>query len=264
MKSILKEIYEYKLNQTLFNKSKVSQDQLLKEICNVEKTRGFLKKISNNLKNNFPSIIAEIKKASPSKGVIKEDFQPAFIASKYEEGGATCISVLTDKKYFMGSNNDLVTVKKHSNLPVLRKDFIVSEYQIYESRAIGADCILLIAEILDKQIIYNYIKVAKSLDLDVIVEVHSEEELKKYINLKDVLIGINNRNLKNMNVNVNHSLGLAKYLSIKSNIICESGIESYQSYKNLYDQNFRVFLIGEYFMRSISPNIEIERFLNYA
>ena len=264
MKSILKEIYEYKLNQTLLNKSKVSQEQLLKKISNVEKTRGFFKKISNNLKNNLPSIIAEIKKASPSKGIIKEDFQPVSLAEKYEEGGATCISVLTDKKYFMGSNNDLVTVKKNITLPVLRKDFIVSEYQIYESRAIGADCILLIAEILDKQIIYNYIKVAKSLDLDVIVEVHSEEELKKYIDLKDVLIGINNRNLKNMDVNVNHSLELSKYLNINSNIICESGIESYQSYKNLYDQNFRVFLIGEYFMRSINPNDEIERFLNYA
>lgn len=264
MKSILKEIYEYKLNQTLFNKSKVTLDQLLKKISSVEETRGFLRKINNNLKNKLPSIIAEIKKASPSKGVIKEDFQPASIAGKYEEGGATCISVLTDKKYFMGSSNDLVTVKKHSSLPILRKDFIVSEYQIYESRAIGADCILLIAEILDKQTIYNYIKLAKSLDLDVIVEVHSEEELKKYIDLKDVLIGINNRNLKNMDVNVNHSLVLAKYLKINSNIICESGIESYQSYKNLYNKNFRVFLIGEYFMKSINPNDEIERFLNYA
>jgi indole-3-glycerol phosphate synthase len=252
------------LNQTLFKKSRVSQDQLLKEISNIEKTRGFFRKINNNLKKNIPSIIAEIKKASPSKGIIKEDFQPNSIAKKYEDGGATCISVLTDKKYFMGSNDDLVTVKKNSALPILRKDFIVSEYQIYESRAIGADCILLIAEILDKQIIDNYIKVAKSLDLDVIVEVHSEEELKKYIDLKDVLIGINNRNLKNMVVNVNHSLRLAKYLKINSNIICESGIESYHSYKNLYDQNFRVFLIGEYFMRSINPNNEIERFLNYA
>ncbi|MDA9559249.1 indole-3-glycerol-phosphate synthase TrpC, partial [Alphaproteobacteria bacterium] len=129
MKSILKEIYEYKLNQTLFKKSKVSQDQLLKEISDIEKTRGFFRKIDNNLKKNIPSIIAEIKKASPSKGVIKEDFQPNSLAAKYEDGGATCISVLTDKKYFMGSNDDLVTVKKNSALPILRKDFIVSEYQ---------------------------------------------------------------------------------------------------------------------------------------
>lgn len=264
MKSILKEIYEYKLNQTLLNKSKVSQTKLLKEISNAKKTRGFFKKISNNIKNNLPSIIAEVKKASPSKGVIKENFQPSSIANKYEKGGASCISVLTDKKYFMGSNNDLVTVKKNSTLPILRKDFIVSEYQIYESRAIGADCILLIAEILDKQIINNYIKIAKSLDLDVIVEVHSEEELKKYINLKDVLIGINNRNLKSMDVNVNHSLKLTEYLSYNTNIICESGIDSYQSYKNLYDKNFRIFLIGEYLMRSIHPDNEIERFLNYG
>jgi indole-3-glycerol phosphate synthase len=264
MKSILKEIYEYKLNQTFLNKSKISQNMLLKEISNVEKTRGFFKKISNNVKNNLTSIIAEVKKASPSKGIIKENFQPAIIAKNYEKGGASCISVLTDSKYFMGSNNDLVNVKKHSTLPVLRKDFIVSEYQIFESRAIGADCILLIAEILDKQIINNYIKLAKSLDLDVIVEVHSEEELKKYIDLKEVLIGINNRNLKSMDVDVNHSLELTKYLNYNSNIICESGINSFKSYKKLYDENFRIFLIGEYFMRSISPDNEIERFLNYG
>ena len=132
MKSILKEIYEYKLNQTFLNKSKISQNMLLKEISNVEKTRGFFKKISNNVKNNLTSIIAEVKKASPSKGIIKENFQPAIIAKNYEKGGASCISVLTDSKYFMGSNNDLVNVKKHSTLPVLRKDFIVSEYQIFE------------------------------------------------------------------------------------------------------------------------------------
>ena len=263
MKSILKEIYEYKLNQTLFNKSKVSQSKLLEKISSVDKPRGFLKKISNNLKNKQTSIIAEIKKASPSKGIIKENFQPATIASLYEKGGATCISVLTDNKYFMGSSNDLIAVKKNSNLPILRKDFIVSEYQIYESRAIGADCILLIAEILDEQIIKNYIKVAKNLDLDVIVEVHSEDELKKYINLKEVLIGINNRNLKNMDVNVNHSLKLTKYLNHNSNIICESGISSFQSYKKLHDQNFRIFLIGEYFMRSRNPNNELKKFLSY-
>ena len=264
MKSILKEIYEYKLNQTLLSKKRISQSELLKKIENGEKTRGFFKKIINNLKTNQSSIIAEIKKASPSKGVIKENFKPASIASNYEEGGATCISVLTDNKYFMGSNNDLAIVKRNCSLPILRKDFIVSEYQIFESRAIGADCILLIAEILDEKIINAYIKLAKNLDLDVIVEVHSEEELKKYVNLKDVLIGINNRNLKNMAVNVNHSIKLTKYLNYNSNIICESGIDSYQSYKKLYDQNFKIFLIGEYFMKSINPINELDKFINYG
>lgn len=264
MKSILKDIYEYKLNQTLSNKSKVSQNEIIKKIENTEKTRGFIKKIITDLKNNHSSIIAEIKKASPSKGIIKDNFNPGSIAKMYEKGGASCISVLTDSKYFMGSTKDLITVKKNSNLPVLRKDFIVSEYQIFESRAIGADCILLIAEILDETIIKNYIKVAKSLDLDVIVEVHSEEELKKYVNLKDVLIGINNRNLKNMEVNIAHSLKLTKYFQYNTNIICESGIDSYHRYKKLYDQNFRIFLIGEYFMKSNNPIHELESFLNYG
>ncbi len=261
MQEILKEIYDYKVDLINHLKLKVSQKELEQKVLDLEKPRGFVKKINNNIKLDKPSIIAEIKKASPSKGVIKKNFKPEQIAKNYQANKVSCISVLTDSKFFAGSNNDLIKVKEVTDIPILRKDFIVSEYQIYESKVIGADCILLISEILSETKINAYISIAKSLDLDVLLEVHSQENYLKYINKKNILLGVNNRNLKNMNVDINHALNIVKDNN-KNNIICESGIKSYDQYQNLIMKGFKNFLIGEYFMRSNNIKEDLLKFTN--
>ena len=261
MQGILKEIYDYKVDFVNHLKSKEPQKELEKKVLNLNKPRGFLKKIINNIKLGKPSIIAEIKKASPSKGIISKNFIPAQIGKNYQDNNVSCISVLTDNKFFSGSNNDLIKVKEVTEVPILRKDFIVSEYQIYESKLIGADCILLISEILSESKIDAYISIAKSLDLDVLIEVHSQKNFLKNINKKDILLGVNNRNLKNMNVDINHALNIVKENN-KNNIICESGIKSFDQYQNLVIQGFKNFLIGEYFMRSNNLEKDLLKFTN--
>ncbi len=261
MQSILNKIYNHKVELVNHLESKESLKNLKKRVLDTSKSRGFINKLKFNIKKKKPSIIGEIKKASPSKGIIKKNFYPEELAKIYQSGDASCISVLTDSKFFLGSNNDLKKVRKVTNIPILRKDFIVSEYQIYESKVIGADCILLIAEILSKDEIDSFSDLAKSLDLDVIIEVHSELNFQKYINNKDVLLGINNRNLKNMTVDINHVNKVAKEHN-KNNIICESGINSIALYKNLLDQGFKNFLIGEHFMKSKDIYKELKKFTN--
>ncbi len=261
MQGILKEIYNYKVDLVNHLKTKNTQKSLEAKVLSLGKSRGFINKVYNNINLRKPSIIAEIKKASPTKGIIKENFIPEEIAKIYQSSKASCISVLTDSKFFLGSNDDLIKVKNVTNIPVLRKDFIVSEYQIYESKIIGADCILLISEILSKSQIDEYINMAKSLDLDVLIEVHSEENFLKFINEKNILLGVNNRNLKNMNVDINHALKIVKGNN-KNSIICESGIKSFEQYQNLIRQGFKNFLIGEYFMKSKDTKKELLKFTN--
>ena len=261
MQGILKEIYNYKVDLINHQKSKETQKSLESKILSTEKSRGFIDKINNNINSKKPSIIAEIKKASPSKGIIRENFVPEQIAKVYQQGNASCISVLTDNKFFQGSNDDLIKVKNVTNIPILRKDFIVSEYQIYESKVIGADCILLISEILSENQIDEYVNIAKNIDLDVLIEVHSEGNFIKFINKKGILLGVNNRNLKNMEVDINHALKVVKKNN-KDYIVCESGIKSFEQYKNLILQGFKNFLIGEYFMRSKDTKKELLKFTN--
>ncbi|MAJ24343.1 MAG: indole-3-glycerol phosphate synthase 2 [Rickettsiales bacterium] len=262
MKVTLKEIYNHKIELVEFLKNKKDQKELEKEVVNTSRSRGFIKKINNNFNKNLLSIIAEIKKASPSKGIIKESFYPIKIAEKYESGNAACISVLTDNKYFLGKNEDLIAAKNATTIPILRKDFIVSEYQIFESKIIGADCILLISEILDKLTIDNYISLANELDLDVIVEVHGKENFDSYYMKENILLGINNRNLKNMNVDVNHAISLADKCA-KNNLICESGISSFEQFQILVNEGFSNFLIGEHFMRNENIKHELLKFSSY-
>ena len=227
MQGILKDIYDYKVDLVNYLKTKETQKTLENKILSSENSRGFINKINKNINSNKPSIIAEIKKASPSKGIIKENFIPEDMAKIYQSSKSSCISVLTDNKFFLGSNDDLIKVKSVTDIPILRKDFIISEYQIYESKVIGADCILLISEILSENQIDEYLEIAKNIDLDVVIEVHSEENFLKFVNRKDILLGINNRNLKNMYVDINHALKVVKNNN-KNNIICESGINSYE------------------------------------
>lgn len=262
MNNILNEICRHKMQIVEIQRKKVTEKELQFLIENNEKPRGFKKAIDEKFNKKKLSIIAEIKKGSPSKGIISKNFNAVEIAKKYTDGNATCISVLTDKKYFYGSDNDLISVKKNSIAPILRKDFIISEYQILESRAIGADCILLIHGVLDPQTMHRYIEIAHQLNMDVLVETHSIEELEYWVQNDKVLLGINNRNLKNMDVNLNHSVKLKKKIKTDRNIICESGIINEKDIDYLMKNNFKTFLIGEFLMRNKNPEILIFNILN--
>jgi indole-3-glycerol phosphate synthase len=199
--------------------------------------------------NKDEAIIAEIKKASPSAGVIDEDFNPVKKALEYEAFGASALSILTEENFFMGSVDYLKKVKAITSLPILRKDFIIDEYQVYESKLIGADCILLIASILSDQQIEDFIYIAKKLDLDYLIEVHDENELKRVEHFDDALIGVNNRNLKTFEVDLNNSVRLRNLFKQKNIFIAESGIKTREDMNYLKQNNIKVFLIGESLMR---------------
>ena len=254
MTSILSKICDYKKEFIDHRKKVFPESEIIKNLDNRYIKRDFKLAIDKNYHNNNISIIAEIKRASPSKGIIVNDFDPKRIALSYEKGGATCISVLTDEKYFLGNDKNLTIVRKHCLLPIIRKDFIISEYQIYESKYIGADCILLIHSILDKFKIIEFYKLAKELKLDVLIEVHNQEELDNVSEMEGVLIGINNRNLNTMKVHLNNSINIKNKLKSDINLICESGIGSIDDIKTLLKFKFRTFLIGEYLMRCDKPD----------
>ena len=206
-------------------------------------------KFKENISNSDEAIIAEIKKASPSAGVIAEEFDPVKKAIEYEAFGASALSILTEEDFFMGSVNYLKEVKKITALPILRKDFMIDEYQIYESKLIGADCILLIASILSDQQIDDFINVAQQLELDYLIEVHDENELHRVEYFEDALIGINNRNLKTFEVDLDNSVRLRNVFKQKNVFIAESGIKSREDINYLKLNNIKVFLIGESLMR---------------
>ena len=234
--------------------TKEKQELPLKDIKNQLQDNNFPKnsfisKIESDIAKNNIAIIAEVKKASPSKGVIREDFDHLEIAKIYENYGASSISVLTDEKFFQGSKGYLTEIKNQVNLPLLRKDFIIDPYQIYQAKLIGADCILLIMSILSEEEAINLEKIAIKNDLDVLVEVHNEEELQKALKLQTKLIGINNRNLKNMTIDINNSINLSKNIPQDKIIVCESGISDKNDIKFMQENNINCFLIGELFMR---------------
>ena len=262
MNNILDQICIYKKELVEIQRKKVTEKELQIIIDDTEKPRNFKKKIDTNYESENLSIIAEIKRASPSKGIISKNFNPAEIAKVYTKGNATCISVLTDSKYFLGSSNDLKIVKENSILPILRKDFIVNEYQILESRAIGADCILLIDGVVSTEKMMTYINLAHQLNMDVLIETHNYEELLFWIETKNILIGVNNRNLKNMDVDINHSVQQISKLEKDCNIVCESGINSMKDINYLINNNFKTFLIGEFLMKSKEPDKLINNILN--
>ncbi len=215
-------------------------------ITKADKPRGFIGAIR---RARGPAIIAEIKKASPSRGIIRAGFDPASIAKTYESNGATCLSVLTDEPYFQGSDNDLRSARAASALPVLRKDFILDPYQVYESRALGADCILLIMAALDDNDARNLYDLARDLGMDVLVEVHDEAELKRAIQLGPEMIGINNRNLQTLEVNVETSRELGALMPGNFLKISESGIEGNATVLSLQEAGFDGFLVGESLLR---------------
>lgn len=242
----LEEICERKREHVRDRKSYYSLDDLQYRIADKPLPSGFLSKL---MMAEGPSLIAEVKKASPSKGIIREDFDPVAIAQIYKENGARCLSVLTDEPYFQGHDDFLVAIKEAVNLPVLRKDFIVDEYQIYESRALGADCILLIMAALSDQEARHFYEVALSLRMDILVEVHDLGELERALRLDPMMIGVNNRNLKTLDVDLNTSFDLALRLPSSVYKISESGIGDHETLIRLNSVGYRGFLVGESLMR---------------
>jgi indole-3-glycerol phosphate synthase len=201
----------------------------------------------------LPAVIAEVKKASPSKGVLRADFIPADIAQSYAEHGAACLSVLTDQQFFQGSIDYLKQARASCDLPVLRKDFMVDPYQVYEARAMGADCILLIAACLDDAQMQSLEALAMSLDMAVLVEVHDGAELQRALQLKTPLLGINNRNLKTFEVSLDTTLGLLKDVPAGYLLVTESGISTVADVQRMRSAGVQAFLVGEVFMRADEP-----------
>jgi indole-3-glycerol phosphate synthase len=216
-------------------------------------TRDFVGALQAKIKAGKPAVIAEVKKASPSKGVLRADFIPADIAQSYAEFGAACLSVLTDQQFFQGCVDYLKQARASCQLPVLRKDFMVDAYQIYESRAMGADAVLLIAACLDDAQLRDFEAIARSLDMAVLVEVHSGEELGRALKLKTPLIGVNNRNLKTFEVSLDTTLTLMRDLPADRTLVCESGIHTRDDVLRMGSAGVNVFLVGEAFMRADEP-----------
>ena len=265
-KNILEEIVWYKDIEITHFKKSLSLNDLIKKINNIPATKGFINGLVRS-KNN-PAVIAEVKKASPSKGVIREDFDPQKIVSVYERSGATCISVLTDKKFFQGGFEILKNVRECTDLPLLCKDFIISPYQVYKARICGADAILLIAAILtDSDLIYLQ-KIAEQLKMDVLVEVHNLEEMDRVLSLNCFkLVGINNRDLKTFQTDLKVSFDLmntySNYTTQKKVIfISESGIKNLEDLNNLKSHSIRGVLIGESFMKEKDIESAFKKLLN--
>jgi len=221
-------------------------------------TRDFVGAIRAKIAAGQPAVIAEIKKASPSKGVLCEDFIPADIAQTYAEHGAACLSVLTDVQFFQGQVDYLKQARASCQLPVLRKDFMVDAYQIYESRSMGADCILLIASCLDDAQMKDFEAIALGLDMAVLVEVHDGAELERALKLKTPLIGINNRNLKTFEVSLDTTLGLRAQVPADRILVTESGIHTRDDVLRMGAAGVSAFLVGEAFMRAPDPGVALD------
>ena len=244
--SILQKIVENTRDNLKVKKTNLSLEEIKSSLAELSLPKSNFK---TSISNKNEAIIAEIKKASPSAGVIAEDFNPVSKAKDYEAFGASALSILTEEDFFLGSNEYLKAVKKITSLPILRKDFIVDEYQIYESKLIGADCILLIASILSDQQLEEFVAIAKTLELDYLIEVHDENELKRAEHFEDALIGVNNRNLKTFEVDLDNSVRLRKLFTKNNIFIAESGIKSKKDVDYLKSNSIKVFLIGESLMK---------------
>lgn len=250
---ILKKILDKKAEEVAKRRLGMTIANLEDIATGVEGPRGFYNALQSKVLAKKPAIIAEIKKASPSKGVIREDFQPIAIGQDYAMNGAACLSVLTDKDFFQGSEVYLQMVRERCPLPVLRKDFMIDPYQIYEARALGADCILLIVAALEDSQMHELSDTATKLGMDVLVEVHNAEELQRALTLDTKLIGINNRNLRTFETSLQTTLDLKTDIPADRLIITESGIHNHEDVQLMLDNGIYTFLVGEAFMRAESP-----------
>jgi len=263
MSDILEKIVATKKREVVANSQRISlsnqrrlaeqnlQDPLLKP-------RGFIQAITQKIVAGKPGVITEIKKASPSKGILRTDFKPAEIAKAYEQYGAACLSVLTDSDYFQGCNAYLQTARSACSIPVLRKDFTIDPYQVYEARAIGADAILLIVACLELNQMKELEICAHELGLDVLVEVHNAQELEQALELQTPLLGINNRNLKTFEVSLQTTLSLLPMVPDNKTLVTESGILERKDVDLMREHQVNAFLVGEAFMRANNPGLALK------
>jgi indole-3-glycerol phosphate synthase len=253
MADILEKIMVVKRSEVALAKSLVSKAQLSDQIAQADAPRGFANVLLNARLANRLGVIAEVKKASPSKGLLRENFDPAAIARSYEAGGASCLSVLTDEQFFKGSPEFLKQARAACTLPVIRKDFLYDPYQLDQARAWGADCVLLIVACLSDEQLSSLEDYAFSLGLDVLVEVHDEAELHRALKMQTPLLGINNRNLRTFDVSLNTTIELLKQIPSERLVVTESGILSSSDVQLMREHSVSTFLVGEAFMRAPDP-----------
>jgi len=258
--TVLEKILARKAEEVAVRRARVSLAELESQAKVADAPRGFANALIAQSKQKQPAVIAEIKKASPSKGVIRENFVPADIAVSYEKGGATCLSVLTDIDFFQGSDEFLKQARAACKLPVIRKDFMIDPYQIVEARALGADCVLLIVSALDDVKMAELAAVTKSVGLDVLVEVHDGDELERALKTLDTpLVGVNNRNLHTFEVSLENTLDLLPRIPRDRLVITESGIVNRADVELMEISGVYSFLVGETFMRAENPGAELQR-----
>ncbi len=258
MTDILQRILARKHEEVLFRRGQLPQAELIAHCADLPEPRGFCAALQEKITVGMPAVIAEIKKASPSKGIIRADFKPAEIAQQYQRRGAACLSVLTDADFFQGHERYLLAAREACTLPVLRKDFVVDEYQLYEARALGADCVLLIAAALSDAQLQSFAQLAQMLQMDVLLEVHDGEELDRALQVDVPMIGINNRNLRTFEVSLDTTLALQHRVPAERLLVTESGIMSRADVALLRANGIHAFLVGEAMMRADNPGLELE------
>ncbi len=251
--NILLDIVEHKADEVAERRSRITQAQIEKRVKNAPPVRHFAGALLRRVETKVPAVIAECKKASPSKGLIRDDYKPEFLARSYASGGASCLSVLTDEKFFQGCDEDLVRARAACELPVIRKDFIIAPYQVFEARALGADCVLLIVACLDDSTLQELADLASTLGMDVLIEVHDRTELERALRLRMPLIGINNRDLRRFLTDIDTTIGLLPDIPDDRLVITESGIHTAADVAKLRNHGVNAFLVGEAFMRAPDP-----------
>ncbi len=254
---ILNKILARKAQEISDRKALKPQAELEKMLVDASPVRGFVNSLKNKLQQRLPAVIAEIKKASPSKGVIRENFNPAEIAQQYQQGGAACLSVLTDVDFFQGADEYLVAARSACDLPVIRKDFIIDDYQLVEARVMGADCVLLIVAALEQSALICLHQKATELGLDVLVEVHDEQEMQRALELDLPMVGINNRNLRTFETSLMTTLKMLHMVPEGCFVVTESGIHNKTDVTFMRDHQVDAFLVGEAFMRAENPGVAL-------
>ena len=259
---ILLRILRRKAEEIEERRSKTELETIIHRYETAPAPRGFVDAIQKRIDSGKAAVIAEIKKASPSKGIIRENFDPAEIAHSYEKGGATCLSVLTDQDFFQGADEYLQQARAACSLPVLRKDFIIDPYQIHESRALGADCILLIVAALSDAQLTEFSELAHELGMDVLVEVHNREELERVLALDLRLLGINNRNLRTFETSLHTTLELLPLIPPPHIVVTESAIHTPEDVSLMRSNRVHAFLVGEAFMKAGEPGRKLSELFN--
>jgi indole-3-glycerol phosphate synthase len=250
---ILKRILATKAEEIAVRAARMPLRELSRRIEGAEPIREFAARLFKTIEHQRPAVIAEIKKASPSRGLLRADFDPAAVAASYQRAGATCLSVLTDEKYFQGCAKDLYTARSACSLPVLRKDFIIDPYQVYETRVMGADCVLLIVAALGDPSLRELSALALELGMDVLMEIHDAQELERALGLDASLIGINNRDLRTFETRIETTLDLLPKIDGARLIVAESGIHTHADVALLQSRGVSAFLVGEAFMKAKDP-----------